>query len=415
MSNSSWSWAVELMSRFLVKPARLQHLLERLPASMDSGTRRRCQFLLYGVVRHWAFLEGILDEWLRKRPRPGLRAALLVASFELMEDADKGPQIVDHAVRNIGKKYTQAERGLANAVLRKVSARMPERLSAQPANAAAVGLRYSHPLWLIERWELQFGLEGAASMAAWNQKEPELYALALKGKTSIAIGQPSRWAPYVNLTQEDWPAIRKRLDEAEIYIQNPGARLAPELLVGHFKEGRILDLCAAPGGKSLYLDRALGEGLTEIVALDLPGPRLERLKSNLVQFGSGRIRTLASDVFDLEPAATGLFEAVFLDAPCSNTGVMQRKPDVKWRLGAENLRELSGLQERMLEKAARFVGEKGLLVYSTCSIDGEENQGVVDPFLASSAGQAFEPLQSVLSLPWKTGHDGSGACIMRRR
>lgn len=415
MNDSSWSWATELISRFLKKPARLQHLLERLPVSMDSGTRRRCQSLLYGTVRNWTFLEGNLDEWLRKRPRVGLRAALLVASFELMEEPNKGPQIVDHAVRNIGKKYSRAERGLANAVLRKVAMQMPQRLSAKPKDAAAVALRYSHPQWLIERWESQFGFEEAFRMAEWNQKEPELYALLLKAKPPLAIGQASPWAPYVNLALEDWPDVQEQLDAAAIYVQNPGARLAPELLVKFFNGGRIFDICAAPGGKSLYLDKMLGEELEEIVALDLPGPRLERLKSNIAQFGSSRISSLASDLFDLELKATGPFEAVFVDAPCSNTGVMQRKPDVKWRLKAEDLRELALLQERMLEKASSFVGEQGILVYSTCSIDGDENQGVADRFLQSVAGQAFERLESVTSLPWESGHDGSGACIMRRR
>ena len=415
MSDSSWSWAAEVTSRFLKKPARLQHLLECLPDTMDPGTRRRCQFLLYGIVRHWAFLEAGLDEWVKKRPRVGLRAALLVASFEIMSEPAKGPQIVDHAVRNIGKKYSKSERGLANAVLRKVSARMTERLSVDPTDAAGIAMRYSHPLWLIERWERQFGFEGALQMAEWDQREPELYALSLKEDVPVAIGETSQWARYSNLTKEAWPAVQDQLDAASIYIQNPGARLAPEMLAKFFVDGRVLDLCAAPGGKSIYLDKVLGESASEIVALDLPGSRLARLKSNMAQFGSKRISVVASDVFNLDAESTGSFAAVFLDAPCTNTGVMQRKPDVKWRIKPEEGKELTLLQERMLEKASSLVGERGVLLYSTCSIDGDENEGVIDRFLSSSAGQAFERLESSTSLPWESGHDGSGACAMRRR
>jgi 16S rRNA (cytosine967-C5)-methyltransferase len=415
MSDSSWSWAAELMSRFLKKPARLQHLLERLPSVMDPGTRRRCQFLLYGTVRHWTFLEEGLDEWLKKRPRVGLRAALLVATFEIMTDPEKGPQIVDHAVRGIGKKYSKSERGLANAVLRKVSTRMSERLSAIPTDAATIAVRHSHPRWMIDRWEQEFGFDGALRMAEWNQREPDLYAFSLKEGAPLEIGEASRWERYSNVTNEARPAVQEQLDAATIYIQNPGARLAPEMLAKFFEVGRVLDMCAAPGGKSLYLDKTLGDAASEIVAFDLAGSRLERLKSNMSQFGSKRIRVMAGDLFELDVKSTGSFEAVFLDAPCANTGVMQRKPDVKWRLVKEDWEKLTALQERMLEKAASLVGEQGLLLYSTCSIDGDENEGVIDRFLSSATGQAFERLECSTSLPWESGHDGSGACALRRR
>ncbi|HAT59853.1 MAG TPA: hypothetical protein DCS60_03660, partial [Opitutae bacterium] len=121
MNDSSWSCAVELTSRFLNKPARLSHLLERLSADMDPGSRRRCQFLLFGVVRNLSFLESNLDAFLRKRPRLGMWAAFLVTSYELMANLGKSAQIVDYAVGRIGKKFSKSEKALANAVLRKVA------------------------------------------------------------------------------------------------------------------------------------------------------------------------------------------------------------------------------------------------------------------------------------------------------
>ncbi len=414
MNDSSWSCAVELTSRFLNKPARLSHLLERLPTAMDPGSRRRCQFLLFGVVRNWSFLESNLDAFLRKRPRVGMWAALLVASFELMADPKKSAQIVDHAVGRIGKKFSKSEKSLANAVLRKVAQGIQETSQQVPADSASMATRYSHPVWLIERWIEQFGYEDATLFARWNQEEPEIYFLPLDGAKSADLGQCTDWEPYRRGTDMNWTELVESLDAGTIYIQNPGARLAPNLIVKHFHGGRILDLCAAPGGKSFYLERMLGDTIEEIVSVDLPGPRFERLLSNVKRFGSGRLRSLASDLLELDEKALGRFEAVLLDAPCSNSGVLQKKPDAKWRLSRERISELVELQSRMLAKASEFVGGNGLLVYSTCSIDSAENEQVVERFLESDLGRNFERLESSVSLPWVTGHDGAGAFLLRR-
>ncbi len=332
-----------------------------------------------------------------------------------MVDAGKSAKIVDHAVRQIGEKYSSAEKGLANAVLRKVAARMPERFSAQAKDEDEAAIRYSHPRWLIKRWSEQFGFEAAVSMAKWNQEEPELFMLPLKETPGAEMGVESPWSPYRNAKGLNWTEVSELLDEGAVYIQNPGARIAPGLLVGNFTGGRILDLCAAPGGKSVYLNRALGDELSEIVAVDLPGPRFERLLANVSDFGSEKIQPLDRDLFELDAAKLGKFEAVLLDAPCSNTGVLQRKPDAKWRLAENGFAELATLQGRMLAKASEFVNPGCIFIHSTCSIDADENAEVVDHFLESPEGESFELVESVLSLPWETGHDGSGAFLLRRK
>lgn len=415
MNDSSWSWAVDLTIRFLKKPARLSHLLERLPASLDPGRRRRCQFLLFGVVRNWSFLEANLDGLLRRRPRIGMRAALLVTSYEIMAEPDKSAQIVDHAVGRIAKKFSSAEKAMANAVLRKVVSRIAEETASVPEDIDSLAVRYSHPKWLIERWVGQFGFQDATRMAIWNQEEPEVYFLPLDVAKAEGIGELSEWVPYRKGSDTNWTELAKGLEEGSIYIQNPGARLAPNLIIKNFQGGRILDLCAAPGGKSFYLDRAIGESIQEIVSVDLPGPRFERLIANIERFGSERIRGLARDLFKLEVRQLGTFDAVLLDAPCSNSGVLQKKPDAKWRLSSDRIKELIRLQLDMLIKASDFVAVEGLLVYSTCSVDSEENEQVVARFLKTASGSGFTRMESVVSLPWVTGHDGAGACILRRK
>ena len=413
MRDTSWNWGTRLVERFLSQPARLSHLLERLPDSMESGMRRRCQFLLYGVVRHLRFLEFLVDSFLRKRPRPGLRSALLVAGFEILSDPDKKAQIVDNAVGEIGRRFSAGEKAMANAVLRKVGQHLDALDRSSAESVCELAKISSHPEWLIRRWVESFSWEEAKRFTDWNQREPELYCLPISSGSN-SIGQETSWEPYRRIDKSDWPQAIRLLEEGAIYIQDPGTRVGPEVLQGVFREGRILDLCAAPGGKTFLFDRLFGKELQEIVAVDLPGPRFDRLKENLERMRISRARTLASDLFKIDIVETGQFEGVYLDAPCSNTGVLQKKPDVKWRMKPEDRTQLIELQDRMLSQASRFAKQNGWLVYSTCSVESDENEAVVDRFLNSTAGRDFELVEQIKSCPWKTRHDGAGVALMRR-
>jgi 16S rRNA (cytosine967-C5)-methyltransferase len=387
--------------------------MERLPDSMDRGKRRRCQFLLYGVVRHLWLLESSVDAHLRKRPRPGLRSALLVAGFELLSEPDKKAQIVDHAVGEIGRRFSSGEKAMANAVLRKVGERL-ENLDRESTNSVAeLAEKESHPEWLVRRWQESFGWEAARKFTNWNQTEPEIYFLPISAEAK-EVGLESPWRPYRMVAKGDWPQIARLLDEGAVYVQDPGTRLGPEMLRKVFSEGRILDLCSAPGGKTILFDKLFDERLEEIVSVDLPGPRFDRLRANMHRMGISRARPLASDIFQIDFAESGRFEGVYLDAPCSNTGVLQKKPDVKWRLTNDAMTELIALQERMLAQASLFTSPSGWLVYSTCSVETDENESVVDRFLSSAAGGNFELVEQIKNYPWETGLDGAGVALMQR-
>jgi 16S rRNA (cytosine967-C5)-methyltransferase len=156
-----------------------------------------------------------------------------------------------------------------------------------------------------------------------------------------------------------------------------------------------------------------------LVSLDLPGERMERLKENLAQAGDLRVVLVPADL-RADPAfmLSGqdlpvAYPAVLVDAPCTNTGVMRHRIDVKWRLQPADFRRHAQQQLVLLEAAARLVAPGGRLVYSTCSIDPEENEGVVAAFLGR-AGGAFTLAAQVLSKPWESGHDGGGAFLLRR-
>ena len=207
------------------------------------------------------------------------------------------------------------------------------------------------------------------------------------------------------------------LKGGKLYLQDPGTRLAVELLAPQAGEA-VLDLCAAPGGKSLLIADAMKTG--RLVSMDLPNARIDRLKENLSRVTGVEVALVQADVGDGAVAALRehklpeAYDAVLIDVPCSNTGVMRHRADVKWRLQAGDFKKHPKQQLALLHAAARLVAPGGRLVYSTCSIDTEENEAVVKEFFNSRAGGPFKLEKSVQSLPWETGHDGAGAFLLRR-
>ncbi len=414
MSNDSWSVAVDLVANFSRKPARMSHLLEQMPQDWDAGKRRTCQSLLFGTIRHIRLLEKALDEFMRRRPKPLVWASLLVASRELMENPERSAKIVHHAVEGIGKRFSKVEKGLANAVLRRVAMRLPELLQQDCRKSSDLAWRYSHPEWLVQRWLDQLGLEETIAFLKWNQAEAGIFARWQREPEVLQALTPlGDDSAFFRVESGSWQSIARYLEEGRLYVQNPAAGIAPKLLLDAVGSGAVLDLCAAPGGKGLLMESYAGPGVERIVSVDLAGPRFERMKGNYERYGAKRLEAFAGDIFELDAAKIGLFDGVLLDAPCSNSGVLQHKVDARWRQSPQGLRDLLELQSRLIAASARFVRPGGVLVYSTCSVDAEENAGVVEAFLETEKGKLFALEESKSSLPWKDGRDGAGVFLLR--
>ena len=199
-------------------------------------------------------------------------------------------------------------------------------------------------------------------------------------------------------------------------MQDPFSRIPVEMLEVASGES-VLDLCAAPGGKSRLLAHAMG-GKGRLILVDKPGPRLDRLQSNSAAFPH-RPEVIGARLEELEKEGSenGLppqgMDAVLIDVPCSNTGVMQKRPDVKLRLREDDISRLAEEQGKLLALAARWVRPGGRLVYSTCSLEEEENAGVVDRFLEATTG--WDLKDRTISLPWECGHDGGGAFLLTKK
>jgi 16S rRNA (cytosine967-C5)-methyltransferase len=401
-------------------------------------------------------------------PRARLRAVLLLAGFELLEagtaaaGGGQEARIVHHAVNKAKLLLSPPEVRLVNAVLRKLVC--APGLFAEPpspaADAAELARHFSHPEWLVRRWLTQFGAGATFQLLRWNQTPPPIHARwrggsggggTARGSESGAPGcrpdesgagtaqggrierpgflQPTPWDGFHVVSAGHWPEIEQLLADGALYLQDPATAIAPQLLAPKAGE-TVLDLCAAPGGKSLLLAdlmeeqaRPPGSGAEQgrLVTVDLPDSRrIERLKENLARAKTTDVVLVQADVLDLSPRLLkehhlpAAFAAILLDVPCSNTGVMRHRVDVKWRLREADIAKHARRQLALLNAAARFVLPGGRLVYSTCSLEPEENEGVVETFLRAARG-GFALEQTRYSRPWEAGCDGAGAFLLRRQ
>lgn len=414
---SGWDGAVTLTEAYLTENLKANQLLDRLPDTFTGDRRASCQSLFLGALRYGHRVQHALQPFIRQKPRALIEAIFLVAGYEMLAaDPEKHPQIVHHAVERSKKLAAQSETGLLNAVLRK----LPEALDAtHPSNRPDA--HFSHPKWLFKRWNKEFGPQTTLKLMEWNQRIPATYLKLYDTPSELPNGlEPTKWDQFYKVTADaSWNNdLLPLLNKGNAYVKDPSTRLAPALLAP--KKGEcVLDLCAAPGGKAYDLAHLMGrEG--HIVALDLPGNRIARLSENLKNLATDTLQCtiLEGDVLELcdeaftEQRLPTRYDAVMLDAPCSNTGVIQRRTDVKWRLRGKDVSNCAYLQKQLLGAAAHCVKPGGRLVYSTCSIEADENREVVDAFLKSEAGARFTLKDSVISLPWETGHDGAGAFLL---
>jgi 16S rRNA (cytosine967-C5)-methyltransferase len=421
---AAWPAAVRLISRWLDRRERIDALLDTLPPSLTGPERARCQNLILGVVRHYGRLDAALGRLVAHPPRFLTRAVLFVAGYELIEAADapaadgRVAKIVHHAVEQTKTLASPAESRLVNAVVRKLSAALVTPPPPAGANAEALAEYFSHPAWMVKSWLAQFGPENTRALLEWNQRPAPVHARWRAGEEAMPdFLKPTAWPGFFEVTPGRWPEVEPLLKSGKLYLQDPSTRLPVELLAPKAGEA-VLDLCAAPGGKSLLIGDTMKSG--RIVAVDLPGTRIDRLKENLSRAGAVDVALVQADVLtDLNDALHAhklptTYDAVLIDVPCSNTGVMRHRVDVKWRLQAGDFKKHPAQQLSLLHAAARFVAPGGRLVYSTCSIDAEENEHVVTEFFASRAGSAFKREGNVVSQPWVTGHDGGAAFLLRK-
>lgn len=416
-----WLLAVDQYALFLRNPQKIEVYLEKEVSCTD---RNRFHSLFLGAVRHQLLSGHIIKKLISKPPKPKLYAFIGVLIAELVDDGlGNAPKIGHHAVNMAKKALSTPESKLVNAVFRRAVTLIQElKASAVSLDQSAMALYYSHPEWLVLKWVHRWGADATLQLLEWNQSPSQTYFRLRVPSLSASEafkGEPTAWDRFYRYVGGGWGWMTDHLDRGDIYVQDPATRLAPSFL--DVKSGEsVLDLCAAPGGKTLLLADALaGSGQSHLVAVDRPGNRLKRLHENLNKVQGVTSVCIGYDIHALTPEVLLqhncpiAYDAVLLDVPCSNTGVLRRKPDVKLRLKEEDISALVKDQQALLIKAAAFVALGGRLAYSTCSLEEEENLALVKAFINSS-DNSFKLIKAEQSLPFESWHDGAGVFVLQR-
>lgn len=411
---AGWELAARLCGEYPKALGKAEALLDRYVNKISIAERKRCQFLFFGAVRHWILLSHTVKTLVSREPKPRLRGLLIAALVDLLlAEQEKVPKVTDFWVGKTRQKLSRGEGGLVNAVLRKAPA-----LWKEIEESGDFALRYSHPAWLVKKWIEIHGLENTERLLSWNQSPAEVFLRIRNDALNEIPGcVETQWPDFRRYGGKgDWDKIWALLNEGKIYAQDPSTRIAPALL--EVQPGqRVLDLCASPGGKALILAEALGDEVSgELVCVDLPGPRIKQLDENLGKLASDSgpsIQLIATDALKIDAEAAGQFDAILIDAPCTNTGVLRRRADAKLRLKPDSITDMADLQLKLLTKAAGLLHPGGKIVHSTCSIEPEENELLVTRFLDQHGD--FALLKSAVSFPWETNHDGGGAFLLQRK
>lgn len=416
---SSWVLATLLMKKYLDSSEKPEELFNTLPPTIDQVELNHCKFLMYGALRNILRIKSALNNLIEKKPKNLISAIFYICGFELLEcTTNKKEKIVHNAVEEAKGIVSANEVKFINAVLRKLTTELENQSPEQ-----SLSVYYSHPQWLVEHWIIQFGEENTEQLLKWNQQVPSLYLYSKNLSEEIVAKLSPTLRPYLYKLPEKGlqdTEIKEILMNGQGYIKDPATLNAVDALDPKPNE-TILDLCASPGGKTFDCIERM-ENTGTIVAVDLPNKRIKRLEENLCSFQkeNPNLKIFPQDILKIDEQLfvdsdlPTRYDGVLLDAPCSNTGVIQRKPDIRWRLNSDDIEECAKLQLSLLIKASHWIKPKGRLVYSTCSIDYKENDAVIDAFLNTQEGRTFKLMDKKIYCPWKEKHDGAGVFLLQK-
>ena len=396
-----------------------------------------CSRIVYGVMQNRMLLDFYIGAYCSQKPdhlQPPLLDILRMGAYQILY-LDKIPDsaAVNESV-NLAKMARRAQAsGLVNAVLRKISQNKHD-LPAIPDRDAEryLSIKYSHPKWLVKRLVSILGREEAEDfLAADNEVAPmtvqvnplkttEADLMAELEAAGVAV-KPHAWVPgCLELSGTGDLAALQAFREGKFLVQDPAARLVS--LIADIQTGqKVLDVCAAPGGKSFGAAFAM-EDAGSILSCDLHENKLVRIRESAVRLGITCIETAAADGRKQNPMWVETFDTVLVDAPCSGLGIIRKKPDTRYKK-ADDLFTLPVVQAAILDNAAAYVRSGGTLVYSTCTILPEENEQVTTAFLAEHPDFSRESF--TLPLPvgetdgqltlWPQRHDTDGFYICRMK
>jgi 16S rRNA (cytosine967-C5)-methyltransferase len=402
--------------------------------------------IVYGVLRWRGRLDWIIAAYSRIKPSRLERAVLAILRMGayqiLFMDRVPAAAAVDESVKLAKGLRKKEATAFVNGILRGIAEGRKEitypDLHTDPV--AYIAAFHSHPQWLVSRWVDQFGREETIALCETNNQFPPLAVRVntLKASRAEVIDQlhdegieasPTPFSP-VGLCIKAPPALTLwgPLQQGWLQVQDEAAQLV-SLILAPKPGDRILDLCAAPGGKTTHLGQLMHDQ-GEIIAVDVSQAKLAILKENCRRLGISIVKAKALDATRPLPFPPASFDGCLVDAPCTGLGTLRRHPEGKWRIKEEDILRLQEMQGQILRQAAPLIKEGGILVYSTCTLTQEENEGVIGAFLSEYKEFSLEHASALLpkgceelvdakgclrTLPHRHGTDGFFAARMRRK
>lgn len=413
-------------------------LLNSRAGELSLPDRALCHELVMGVLRWRLWLDRLAEFYSGRNVSTldlGVRVILRLGLYQL-RFLTRVPDsaVVNDSVNLVKIARLRSASGLVNAVLRRAT----RETKVDPSNGIEdpierMAVETSHPVWLINRWIRAFGSSEAEAFAkANNQPAPVAFRIvrtrADEGsvlselRSAGGVVEPSRIAKDAWRINGATSALSSLAASGSIYIQDEASQLVAQV-VGAKRGDMVLDLCAAPGSKTTQIADST-EGLATVMAGDIHEHRLRTLASAVKVQGLRNVRVVALDGQQSLPLIDEACDRVLVDAPCSGTGTLRRNPEIRWRILPEDIRLLAERQKLLLQNASRAVKPGGRLVYSTCSVEIEENEDVRNWFIENNKGFTPSELNIESSVagsmgvartwPHKDGTDGFFVAAFRR-
>jgi 16S rRNA (cytosine967-C5)-methyltransferase len=412
----------------------LDAAFDRRAGALDARDRRWTQELVWGMLRKRGFIDHLLAPRVRggiARLDADLADLLRLGVHQLLYMGSVPPYAAIAQTVELAKtRHGLGASKLANAVLRRLDRERETLSPALPADPVeALAIELSHPRWLIARWVARWGADETRGLLDANNREAPLIVRpwglvreqleAMLEASGVEVADAPLVTDSVLLAPGTVLTSLGAFQQGRCFVQDPAATLVTQYAA--IPAGaRVADLCAAPGGKTVELARTA----SYVTAGDSSETRIKRLEETIARLELDHVTAVVVDA--REAATLGTFDAVLVDAPCTGTGTFRRHPDARWRLRTSDIAVMAAAQRAIIRAAANAVAPGGLLIYSTCSLEPEENDQQVEAFLAEHPGWTLEPPPegavpaTVLDagrlrvLPQRHGTDGSFAARLRR-
>ena len=392
-----------------------------------AGPRSLVLELVYGTVRMERAIDAVQQRLVTRPPSARLEPFLKLGLYQVLFARHIPAAVaVDQTIKTAKRRVDQRGIGFLNAVLRRAAREADDHLQWLAGQPLAV--RTSHPDILVERWLARHDTHTVEAICQWNNTRPplvirafrhrcapeDLLGAAMENDLALTV-HPAGGGAFFTVPRgvrvADIPGYR----EGWFSVQDPATAHAVNLL--DVQPGQtVLDLCAAPGGKTIQIADRLGDD-GRIMAVDSQADRVERLRESMDRLQLGVVEIAIADAARPEALTRALgndrFDRVLVDVPCSNTGVLRRRPEARWRFTKEALAAIIIMQRKMLDSAAGRLAPGGALVYSTCSLEVEENRGLIDAWLSTHPGFTLE--EEIECLPPRAGTDSAYAARIAQR